>query len=250
MSEADNDQASVLNQVIKTELMSKHYPFIFILTEPSCLNKALEDQKHEEATKLPSPDVSGSVTTVTSLAYSQLEGLVLDPDTNANQNGKDKAEITTVEFSRSSSQTHMESPQNILPASVVALGSCTSASNERNENSQCYLEGDREPKYKGCNDMATADVPTVMKEEEVGLPPKKKQRMGKCVLTLKGFSYQRNVKIGKSTMETDVQKCNNTVHDGSNIYVLISLSVPAERATEQNETEVQSQPINGPEVSR
>lgn len=51
-------------------------------------------------------------------------------------------------------------------------------------------------------------------------------------------------------METDVQKCNNTVHDGSNIYVLISLSVPAERATEQNETEGQSQPINGPEVSR
>lgn len=78
----------------------------------------------------------------------------------------------------------MESPQDLLPASVVALGSCTGASNERSENSQCYLEGDHETKHQGCNDMATADVPTVMKEEEVELPPKKKQRMGKCVLTL------------------------------------------------------------------
>lgn len=51
-------------------------------------------------------------------------------------------------------------------------------------------------------------------------------------------------------MEDDVQKCNNTVHDGSNIYVFISLALPAERATEQSEIVVQSQPINGPEVSR
>lgn len=210
--------------------------------KPSYLNEALEDEKHVEATKLPSQ--------VTSLTYSQLEGLILDPDTNANQNGKDKAEIPAVEFSRPSSQTHMESSQNILPTSVVALCSCTSASNERKENSQCYLEGDHEPKHKECNDMAAADVTTVMKEEGVVSPPKKKQCMGKCVFTLKGFSCQRNVKIGKRTMEDDVQKCNNTVHDGSNIYLFISLSVPAERATEQSETEVQSQPINGPEVSR
>lgn len=51
-------------------------------------------------------------------------------------------------------------------------------------------------------------------------------------------------------MEDDVQKCKNSVHDGSNICVGISLSVSAERATEQSEAEVQSQPINGPEVSR
>lgn len=51
-------------------------------------------------------------------------------------------------------------------------------------------------------------------------------------------------------MEDDVQKCKNTVHDGSNICVFISLSVSAERAPEQSEAEVQSQPINGPEVSR
>lgn len=182
--------------------------------EPSCLNKALKDETHVEATKLPSQDVSGNATTVTSPTYSQIEGLVLDPDTNANQDGKDKAETPTVEFSGSSSQTHMESPQTILPGSVVVLGSCTSASNEKKENSQCYLEGDHETKHKESNDMATADVLTVMEEEEVVLPPKKKQRMGKCVLTLQGFCCQRNVKIGKRTMEDNMQKCNNTVHDG------------------------------------
>lgn len=139
--------------------------------EPSCLNKALEDEKHIAATKLPSQDVDGNVTTVTSLTYSELEG-------------KDKVEIPAVEVSRSSSRTNMESPQNILPAAVAALGSSTSASNERKENSQRYLEGAHESKHKGCSDMATADVPTVMEEEEVALPPKKKQRMGMCVAIL------------------------------------------------------------------
>lgn len=175
--------------------------------EPSCVHKALEDETNVEATKLPSQDVSGNATTVTSLTYSQLEGLLLNPDTNANQNGKDEAETPTVEFSRSSSQTHMESPQKILPASVVFLGSCTSASNEKKVNSQCYLERDHETKHKGCSDMVKADILTVMEVEVVGLPPKKKQRMGKCVLTIKGFNCQRNVKIWKRTMEDDVQKC-------------------------------------------
>lgn len=147
--------------------------------EPSCLHKALEDETNVEATKLPSQDVSGNATTVTSLTYSQGEGLLLNPDTNANQNGKDEAETPTVEFSRSSSQIHMESPQNILPASAVFLGSCTSASNEKKVNSQCYLEGDHETKHKGCSDMLKGEVLTVMEVEEVGLPPKKKQRMGK-----------------------------------------------------------------------
>lgn len=75
----------------------------------------------------------------------------------------------------------MESPQNILPASVVFLGSCTSASNEKRVDSQCNLDGDCETKHKGCSDMVKADILTVMEVDEVGLPPKKKQRMGKCV---------------------------------------------------------------------
>lgn len=166
--------------------------------EPSCLKET-----DVEAKKLPSQDVSGHVTTVTSLTYSQLEGVMLDPDTNANQNGKDQAETPRVEFSRSSSPTHVESPQNIFPASVVALGSCISGSNEKKENAHCYLEEDQENEHKGCTDMATADVTTVMKAEEAGLPPKKKQCMGKCVLTLKGFFCQRNVKISKRTKEDD-----------------------------------------------
>lgn len=139
--------------------------------EPSCLSKALEDEKHVEATKLPSQDVGGHVTTVTSLTYSELEG-------------KDKVEIPTMEVSRSSSQTNMESPENILPTSLVALGSSPSASDERKENSQCYLEGAHESKHKGCSDTATADVPTLMEEEEVALPPKKKPRVGMCVAIL------------------------------------------------------------------
>lgn len=64
------------------------------------------------------------------------------------------------------------------------------------------------------------------------------------------FSCQKYVKISKGTTGSDVQKWNNTVHDGSNMYVFISLSAPVEGATEQSETEVQSQPRNGPEVSR
>lgn len=51
-------------------------------------------------------------------------------------------------------------------------------------------------------------------------------------------------------MEDDVPKCNNTMHDGSNVYVFALVSAPAERATDQCETKVQSQPIKGPEVSR
>lgn len=39
--------------------------------------------------------------------------------------------------------------------------------------------------------MVTGDVPTGVKEEDVALPPKKKQCVGKCALTLKGFSRQR-----------------------------------------------------------
>lgn len=151
--------------------------------EPSCLNQALEGEKHAEATKLPPQDVSGDVTTVTGLAYSQLEGPGPPPDTDANQNGQDPMETPAVEFSCSSSQTHGESPQDALPTPVGALGSCTRASMEKRENSQCYLEGDDETKHKEPNDVATADVPAVMEEEEeVASPPKKKRRLGKCVL--------------------------------------------------------------------
>lgn len=140
-----------------------------------------EDGIHEVATKLPSQDVSGTVTTVTSVSNSQLEGLVVDPDTNANQNGQ--AEIGSVEQSGSPSQTQTDSPQNILPTFAVALGSCTSVSNGEKENSLCYLEGDQETNKKRCNNTALADVTPVINEEEAVSPPKKKQHVGMCVLT-------------------------------------------------------------------
>lgn len=108
--------------------------------EASCLHKTLEAEKHVvEETLLPSQNVSGNVTSATSRTYSQREEPILDPETNANQTGKDKVEIPTVEFGRSSSQRHKESPQNILPACVLALGSCASASSEKKENFQFAL---------------------------------------------------------------------------------------------------------------
>lgn len=140
-----------------------------------------EDGTHEEATKLPSQDVSETVTTVTSLTNSQSEGLAVDPDTNAKQNGQ--AEIGSVEQSGSPSQTQTDLPQNILPTFAVALGCCTSASNEEKEHSQCCLNGDQETNKKRCNDTALADVTPVINEEEALSPPKKKQHVGMCVLT-------------------------------------------------------------------
>lgn len=140
-----------------------------------------EDGIHEVATKLPSQDVSGTVTTVTSLTNSQSVGLAVEPDTNANQNGQ--AEIGSVEQSGSASQTQTDLPQNILPTSTVVLESCTSASNGEKENSLCYLEGDQETNNKRCNDTALADATPVINEEEAVSPPKKKQRVGMCVLT-------------------------------------------------------------------
>lgn len=144
-------------------------------------HKEAEDGIYEGATNLPSQDVSGTVTTVTSLTNSQSEGLAVNPDTNANQNGQ--AEIGSVEQSGSPSQTQTDLPHNILPTFAVALESCTSASNGEKENSQCYLEGDEETNNKRCNDTALADVTPVINEEEAVSPPKKKQCVGMCVLT-------------------------------------------------------------------
>lgn len=123
--------------------------------------------------------MSGVVTT--SVTNSQLEGLAVDPDTNANQNGQ--AEIRSVEQSGSPSQTQTDLPPDTLSTIAVTLGSCTSASNGEKENSLCYLEGDEETNNKRCSDTALADLTPVINEEEAVSPPKKKQCVGMCVLT-------------------------------------------------------------------
>lgn len=124
--------------------------------------------------------MSGSGTAATGLADSHPEGFVVDAETNEDQ--KDKEEIP-VECSPPPSQTHVGSPQNILPTSAEALGSRESASNGGKENSQCYLEGDHESMHKGCCGTALADATAVTKGEEVASPLKKKQRMGTGTLT-------------------------------------------------------------------
>eukprot|EP00066_Takifugu_rubripes_P021496 XP_011610762.1 PREDICTED: uncharacterized protein LOC105417633 [Takifugu rubripes] len=176
MSEVDNVQAPVFNQGTESNktvdaTLPQHQPD----SNSAAGHQEAEDGIDEGATKLPSQDVRGTVTTVTSVTNSQSEGLAVDPDTNANQNGQ--AEIGSVEQSGSPSQTQTDVPQNILPTLAVDLGSCTSASNGEKENSLCDLEGDEETNNKRCNDTALADVTPVINEEEAESPPKKKQRV-------------------------------------------------------------------------
>lgn len=149
--------------------------------EPPCLDQTLEDEKPVEATKLPSQDGSGHATTVTGLTKSQLEGVSIDPGSNENQDGKEKAEVPAMVCGTSPSQAHIDSPQNLSSTSAVALGPCTSALNGGKENPQCNLEGDPENKQEGGSDVTLADVTAVTEEEEEELlPPKKRQRMGMC----------------------------------------------------------------------
>lgn len=152
--------------------------------EPPCPDQTLEDEKPVEATKLPSQDGNGPAT-VTGLTNSQLEGVNIDPGSNENQDGKEKAEVPALVCGTSPSQEHMDSPQNLSSTSAVALGPCTSALNEGKENPQCNLERDPETKQEGDGEMALADVTAVteQEEEEELLPPKKKQRMGMCAQT-------------------------------------------------------------------
>ncbi|XP_035515473.1 uncharacterized protein LOC118326562 isoform X3 [Morone saxatilis] len=209
--------------------------------EQSCITKQdpATEEKHAEATNVNLRNVveEQEETTVTRPNNdSQLEGFRVHTD-----NVDDQEEITAEEGNRSPLQTCTDQLQVLLPTSEGADGSCATALEEQlgaKENSQCNLERNQET-----SNVYMADVKEVTKEAAVGLPAKKKRRMGMCGLTEKERSHflqTQKRENGLNTPERVELICNNTAglvpqEEISSPSLSSSLSIPASSVTEQEE---------------
>ncbi|XP_051241096.1 uncharacterized protein LOC127354861 isoform X2 [Dicentrarchus labrax] len=214
--------------------------------EQSCITKQdpVTEEKHAEAANVNLRNVveEQEETTVTRPNNdSQLEGFRVHTDNVANQRGKDKEEITAEEGNRSPLRTCTDQLQVLLPTSEEADGSCATALEEQlgaKENSQCDLERNQET-----SNVNMADIKEVTKEAAVGLPAKKKRRMGMCGLTEKERSHflqTQKRENGLNGPERVELICNNTAglvpqEEISSPSLSSSLSIPASSVTEQEE---------------
>nr|XP_046262042.1 uncharacterized protein LOC124068136 [Scatophagus argus] len=179
---------------------------------------------------------------------SQPEGFSVHTVNDASQSGQENEEITVGECDRTPSQTCTDRHQVLLPTSGEGKGICATALEDQldaKDNSQSNLERNQETIHEECSIMYVADV---TKEAEVGLPAKKKRRMGMCGLTEKERSHflqTQKRENGQNRPENAKKEiCNNTTvlvaqEVITSLYDLpFSLSIPAGSVTEHSEAEM------------
>lgn len=229
--------------------------------EPCLTEQNVTEEKHE-ATNVSTKIVTGESQLVTLLINpnndTQLESFIVHPDNDDNQSKECKEGILVMECNRSLSQTCTNQLQILMPTFEGVNGAGTLEEQQgTEENSQCTLERHQENGHEECSNLSVVDVKEVIKEAEVKVPAKKKQRMGVCCLTGKErsrFLQTQKGENGESRLEkTDKYNCSSSADLMPEEEIIplpsspLSVSIPAGSVPEQNKVEVQlhSSPCEG-----
>lgn len=187
------------------------------LQEPSV--KAFEEKEETTVTN-PSND-------------SQLKGLKVDADNDANKSGKDKEEMTACTDQLQVLQISQEGDAAALEDQPGA-----------EENSECNFEKNQDVSQEEPSDVGMTDVKETTKETAAGIPAKKKRRMGMCGLTERERSHflqtqkRENGQTGPERVGKQI--CNNSAELAAQEEVISSVSsVPVGNVTEQEKAEMQ-----------
>ncbi|XP_078133611.1 uncharacterized protein LOC144535167 [Sander vitreus] len=227
--------------------------------EQSCLTKQDPDthKNHTEATDVYLNGTGKAFeeqegTTVTNPNNdSHPEGLSVHADNDATKSGKGKDEMTAEECSRSPSQTCTDQLEVFLPISEEGDGSAFEEQLVAEDNSQCNLEKNQETSREEPSNVYMANVKEITKDAAVGLPAKKKRRMGMCGLTERERSHflqtQKRENGQNGPERAEKQICNDTADlvaqekIVSSTPLSYSVSIPVGSVTEQSEAEIKLQ---------
>lgn len=218
------------------------------LAEQSYLPKqgdSTEEQHAEKTVKSCEGQEEHPATTINN--DSQLQSFIIHPKNDTNKGGK--KEIDLQDITRSSSDQH-----GVLSSEEVDA-SCAAGLEEQRDakkNSQCNLGKNHETNQEEQSNMCMADVEEVTKESTVGLPARKKRRMGMCGLTEKERSHflqtqkRENGQNGAERIEK--QPCHNTADVEAKKGIISTalsfssaLSHPVDSVTFQDKTEIKLQ---------
>lgn len=188
-----------------------------------------------------------SATTVNNDA--QLQGFIINPENDTNKDGKE--EINPQEPTTSPSQAYADQ----VITSDEYDRSCAAILEEQlgaKKNSQCNLERNHETSQEEPSSMCMAEVKEVTKESTVGLPARKKRRMGMCGLTEKERSHflqtqkRENGQNGAERIEKQLHK--NTADLVAQEQIISPaplssspLSVPVDSVTVKGKVEIKLQ---------
>ncbi len=237
--------------------------------EQSCLNKKdpSTEEKHAETVNVSLKNEMLFVeeqeeTTVTISNNDSQLGCRVPYENDANQNGKVKEEIPAKESDSSTSQTCTDQLQVLLPAFEEDDGLCAPALEVKlaaKENSQLTLERNQETSCEDHSNVCVAEVKEVAKGAELGLPTKKKRRMGMCGLTEKERSHflqTQKRENGQNALERpEDPTCNDIAALVAQKDTMSSPSlpssqyIPADRVTEQAEMKLHSSHCGGDDRS-
>lgn len=216
--------------------------------------------KHAEATTVSLKNVTTKVT------EAQEEAMFSNPDNNlhrkgliahnaddAIQSGKGKEEVNVKETNGSPSETSTKLIQDFLKTSEECKGSCATVVEQKpGSEVGCLsnIERNQETGPGESSNMLTGDFKEGKKEAALGLPAKKKRRMGMCDLTEKERSHFLQTQLPQKGQEelsrAEKQIRNNTadlVAQGAiESSPPFSPFIPAGGVTKQNEAKIAPQP--------
>ncbi|XP_034388049.1 uncharacterized protein LOC117730437 [Cyclopterus lumpus] len=188
-------------------------------------------------------------TTVTNPSNdSQLKGLKVHADNDANKSGKDKEEMTAEECNASPSQTCTDQLQ-VLQISQEGDDAALEDQPGAEENSECNSEKNQDVSQEEPSNVDMTDVKETTKERAAGIPAKKKRRMGMCGLMERERSHflqtQKRENGQNGPERVGKQICNNTADLVAQEEIISSLSsslsVPVGNVTEQEKAEMKLQ---------
>ncbi|XP_032394127.1 uncharacterized protein LOC116703470 isoform X3 [Etheostoma spectabile] len=250
------------NTAVDAALLQGHQPLlqdsIMVSTqqheaeEQSCLTKQDTDT-HQKCTDATDVYLNGTGKAFeeqeeTSVTYpnndSQPEGLSVHADNGATRSAKGMDEMTAEECSRSPSQTCTDQLEVLLPISEEGDGTAMEEQLVAEDNSKYNLEKNQETSRGEPSNVQMADVKEITKDAAVGLPAKKKRRMGMCGLTERERSHflqtqkRENGQSGPERAEKQI--CNDTADHVAPEKIVSS--TPVGSVTEQSEAEIKLQP--------
>lgn len=230
--------APVTNQLNQTE-------------EQSYLNKpddSIEETRAEKVVKASEGQEINSTTTINSDAVGP-QGFIMNPENDTNKDGKE--EINPQDASRSPPQTYTDQ----VITSEESDQTCATTLKEQldaKKNSQRHLQRNDKTSQEEPSNVCMAEDGEVTKESTVGLPARKKRRMGMCGLTEKERCHflqtqkRENGQIGAERIEKQFH--NNTADLVAQEQIISPdpvwsspLSIPEEGVTEQGKAEINLQ---------
>lgn len=182
---------------------------------------------------------------------SQLQGCIINPENDTNKDGKE--ELNLQEVTRLVS--HACTDQHQVLTSEEGDGSCAAPLEKKlgaMKNSQCYLERNHESSQEEPSHMCMDDFKEITKEPALGLPVRKKRRMGMCGLTEKERSHflqtQKRENGHNGVERVEKQICNNTADLVAQEEIISPapllfspLSIPVDSVTLQGKAEIKLQ---------